>query len=153
MPTPSGKWIIIFNLVLDIPMAVVMSVSAALLSGAPVGTLISPNLFVNIFIGFCLAFLVNVVFPVQKILAGFAGLFKLDPQSLPGGLVGSLPVCLLFTVGVGFPLTFYNVREFPAYCFAFLSTFLPLYVILYLVAFIFTPLATKAANAACTRDW
>ena len=152
MQKPSWKWIVIFNIVLDLPMAIVMSVSAALLSGAPLQALITPNLFINIVIGFFLAFLINVIFPIQKIQAGFAGLFKLDPHSLPGTIVGSLPVCLIFTVGVGLPLTIYNVRQFPAFIFAFLATFLPLYVILYIVAFIFTPLAMKAANAACAND-
>ena len=151
MQKPSLKWIIIFNIVLDLPMAIVMSVSAALLAGAPVSGLVTPNLFANIAIGFCLAFLINVLLPIMKIQAGFAEKFKLDPHSLAGSLVGSLPVCLIFTVGVGLPLTIYNVRQFPAFLFAFLATFIPLYIILYIVAFIFTPIAMKAANAACAK--
>lgn len=154
MQKPSAKWIIIFNLVLDLPMAIVMSISAALLSGAPFNTIWTPNLLVNILIGFCLAFLINIILPIQKIQAGFASLFKLDPNSLAGNLVGSLPVCLIFTVGIGLPLTWWNLRGVPAEVRppvfgAFMSTFLPLYIILYIVAFIMTPIAMKAANKAC----
>lgn len=144
MQKPSAKWIIIFNVVLDLPMAIVMSISAALLSHQPVFT---PNLIANILIGFCLAFLINVILPIMKIQEGFAKLFKLDPHSLPGTLVGSLPVCLIFTVGIGLPLTLYNVRQAPAFLFAFLGTFVPLYIILYIVAFIMTPVAMKVASA------
>ncbi|MBQ9614112.1 MAG: hypothetical protein IJV14_16330 [Lachnospiraceae bacterium] len=151
MQKPSLKWIILFNLVLDLPMAIVMSVSAALLAGAPVQAIFTPNLLANIAIGFCLAFLLNILIPGQKIQAGFARLFKLDPQSLAGNLVGSLPVCLIFTIGVGLPLSIFNVRKAPDFIFAFFATFIPLYIILYIVAFIFTPLAAKAANAACSK--
>lgn len=151
MQKPSLKWILIFNLVLDLPMAIVMSVSAALLAGAPFGALFTPNLLANIAIGFCLAFLLNVLVPGQKVQASFARLFKLDPQSLAGTLVGSLPVCLIFTIGVGLPLSIFNVRKFPDFLFAFFATFVPLYIILYIVAFIFTPLAMKASNAACGK--
>ena len=146
MQKPSAKWIIIFNLVLDLPMAIVMSISANLLNHQPA---IGPNTPMNVPIGFCLAFLINAILPIQKIQEGFAGLFKLDPHSLPGVLVGSIPVCLIFTVGVGLPLSWWNVRMAPAFLFAFLDTFIPLYIILYIVAFIMTPIAMKAANNAC----
>lgn len=151
MQKPSAKWILIFNLVLDLPMAIVMSISANLLNHQQA---FGPNLPVNILIGFCLAFLINVILPINKIQEGFAKLFKLDPHSLPGNLVGSLPVCLIFTVGIGLPLTWWNLRGVPAEVRppvfgAFMSTFLPLFLILYVVAFIMTPIAMKAANAAC----
>ncbi len=148
MKKPSAKWVIIFNLVLDLPMAIVMSISAALLSGQKL--VLVPNLLSNIVIGFLLAFLINVILPIPLIQMGFAKLFKLDPHSLPGTLVGSLPVCLIFTVGIGAPLTLFNLsmaHQLNMFWPAFLGTFLPLYVILYIVALIMTPIAMKAANS------
>ncbi len=146
MQKPSAKWIIIFNVVLCVPMAIIMSISAALLAHQP---LVFSKLLPNMLIAFCLAVLINIILPIPKIQDGFAKLFKLDPQSLPGVLVGSIPVCLIFTVGVGLPLSWWNVRMAPAFLFAFLDTFIPLYIILYIVAFVMTPIAMKAANNAC----
>ena len=151
MQKPSAKWIIIFNLVLDLPMAIVMSISANLLNHQPA---IGPNTPINVLIGFCLAFLINAILPIQKIQEGFAGLFKRDPHSLAGNLVGSIPVCLIFTVGIGLPLTWWNLRGVPAefrppVFGAFMSTFVPLFIILYIVAFIMTPIAMKVATNAC----
>jgi len=150
MQKPSAKWIVIFNVVLDLPMAAIMSVSAALLSGQPL--VLFPNILSNIVIGFCLAFLINVIVPVMAVQAGFAKLFGLDPQSLPGTLVGSLPVCLIFTIGIGAPLSLFNLamaHQLGAFWGAFFGTFIPLYIILYIVALIMTPIAMKAADAAC----
>ena len=67
MQKPSAKWVIIFNIVLDLPMAIVMSISAALLSHQPL--VLIPNLLSNIIIGFILAFLINVILPIPLISA------------------------------------------------------------------------------------
>ena len=150
MQKPSAKWVIIFNIVLDLPMAIVMSISAALLSHQPL--VLVPNLLSNIAIGFVLAFLINVILPIPLISAKFAGLFGIKPHTLGESLVGGLPVCLIFTVGIGLPLTVFNLamaHQLNMVWPAFFGTFIPLYIILYIVAFIMTPIAAKAANAAC----
>ena len=149
MKKPSAKWVIIFNVILDLPMAIIMSVSAALLAHQPL--VFIPNLLSNICIGFILAFLINVIVPIPMIQAGFAKLFNLDPQSLPGTLVGSLPVCLIFTVGIGAPLTIFNLAmggqlSLGSFLGAFGGTFIPLYIILYIVALIMMPIAVSCAN-------
>ena len=150
MQKPSAKWVIIFNIVLDLPMAIVMSISAALLSHQPL--VLVPNLLSNIAIGFVLAFLINVILPIPLISAKFAGLFGIKPHTLGESLVGGLPVCLIFTVGIGLPLTVFNLamaHQLNMVWPAFFGTFIPLYIILYIVAFIMTPIAAKAATAAC----
>lgn len=152
MQKPSMKWVIIFNVVLDLPMAIVMSVSAALLAHQPL--VLVPNLLSNIVIGFVLAFLINVILPIPLISAKFAGLFHIKPHTLAENLVGSLPVCLIFTVGIGAPLTAFNLGmagQMNMFWQAFLGTFLPLYAILYVVAFIMTPIAATVATNACKK--
>lgn len=152
MQKPSLKWIIIFNVVLDLPMAIVMSVSAALLAGQPL--VLVPNLLSNILIGFALAFLINVILPIPMISSGFAGLFKIKPHTIAESLVGGIPVCLIFTIGIGAPLTLFNLSmagQVNMFWKAFLGTFIPLYLILYVVAFIMTPIAATVATNACKK--
>ncbi len=145
MGKPSVKFLVVFNLVQNIPMAVAMSIAAPLLVNQPVFTL---NLLVNILIGFVVSTLVNLLLPIQKIAMGFPKLFKVNPEGVVGHLLGNIPVCLIFTVIVGLVMNLYNVRAVPAFLFAFLGTFIPMYLILFVVALIFVPIATKAAMAA-----
>jgi len=161
MQKPSFKWVLIFNIVLDLPMAIVMSISATLLNKAPL--LFFPNLLSNIAIGFILAFLINVILPIPLISAGFAGLFRIKPHTIAENLVGGLPVCLIFTFGIGLPLSAFNLFvasknvpgvefNFPAVWGSFMATFIPLYIILYIVAFIMTPIAATCATNACRKS-
>jgi hypothetical protein len=160
MQKPSWKWVLVFNLVLDLPMAIVMSISATLLNKAPL--VFFPNLLSNIIIGFVLAFLINVILPIPLISAGFAGLFKIKPHTIGESLVGGLPVCLIFTFGIGLPLSIFNIfvasKNVPGMTFSFgavwgsfIATFIPLYIILYIVAFIMTPIAATCATNACKK--
>lgn len=145
MEKPSAKFIIVMNVVMNLPMAIAMSATAPVLMGQPVFTL---NLLVNILIGFVLACLINVVIPIQKLTMKFPALFKLNPESIGGRVVGNIPACLIFVVIIGLILTFYNVRQVPAFIFAFIGTFIPLYIVCFIVSMIFAPLAMKAAMAA-----
>lgn len=145
MEKPGIKFIAVFNLVLNLPMAIAMSIAAPIFAKQPVFTF---NLLINILIGFVLACVINLVIPIQKISMGFAKLFKADPESFVGRLLGNFPVCLIFVLIIGLVLTAYNVKAFPAFLFAFLGTFIPLYIICFIVAMIFLPLATMAGMAA-----
>jgi len=145
MGKPSVKFLVVFNLVQNIPMAIAMSITAPLLVHQPVFTV---NLLVNILLGFVLATIINLVLPIQAIAMGFPKLFKVEPESIGGRLLGNIPVCLIFTVIIGLVLNLYNVRAVPDFLFAFLGTFIPMYLVLFVVALIFVPIATKAAMAA-----
>lgn len=139
---PSLKAIVTINLINNIPMALVMSISAAALAGQPI---LTPNMAINIGIAFILACIIAVSFPLQKISGGFAKLFKLDPERFAGRFVGNLPVCLLFVLIIGLLLTLYNVRMVPVFLFAFLDTFLPLYWICFAISMVTNPIAMKVA--------
>ena len=160
MQKPSFKWFLIFNLILDLAMSVVMSITAPLLNKAPL--VLFPDLVLNIVIGFVLAFLINLIVPIPKVSTGFAGLFGIRPHTLAENLVGGIPVCLIFTAGISFPMTAFNLflasRKTPELTFSFqvvsgsfLRTFLPLFGIMYVVSFIMIPVAATCANKACRR--
>ncbi len=142
---PSVKSIIIINLFNNIPMAVVMSLTAPLLMGIP---LVLSNVLTNILIAFVLACLINLLIPIPLIAEGFPKLFKQPSNSLLGRFLGNIPVCLIFVIIIGVILNLYNVRQFPAFLFAFLGTCLPLYAVCFVVSMITNPIAMKMAFRA-----
>ena len=152
MEKPSLKFFIVFNLVMNIPLATAMSIGGMIFSGNA-ANLLTPALLINILIGFVLACIVNAVFPIPLIAMKFPTLFKVDPESLPGRFLGNVPVVVIFVVIIGLAMNFVNVQLFagapaPAFLFAFLGTFIPMYILCYVVAMIFIPIAQGAAAKA-----
>lgn len=150
MEKPSFKFFVIFNLVMNIPLAAAMSVGGMVLSGNA-DKLLTPALLVNILLGFVFACIINAVIPIPVIAMNFPRLFKVNPESVPGRMIGNIPVVFIFVVIIGLAMNFVNVQlfagaAFPAFIFAFLGTFLPMYVLCFIVAMIFIPIAQKAAS-------
>lgn len=142
MQKPTGKQFMILNLVNNTPMAVVMSTAAPLLGGMP---LVFSGWMMNVIIAFILACIINLVIPVPLIAVRFPALFRLDPKSFAGRVVGTLLLSSIFVLIIGLLLNVYNVRQFPAFIFAFLDTFVPLWLICFAVALITNPAADKLA--------
>lgn len=142
MQKPTGKQILILNLVNNTPMAVVMSTAAPLLAGLPLEWM---GWLTNVIIAFVLACIINLVLPVPVLGARFPALFGLDPKSLAGRIAGTLLLAAIFVVIIGLILNIYNVRQFPAFIFAFLETFVPLWLICFAVAMIANPIADRLA--------
>ena len=152
MGKPGKKWIIIFNVVMDLVMAVIMSIAGILLAHQKI--VLYPNLVVTIALSFAIAFAVSMIVPIHKIEIGFPGLLHIKPHTLTEKLVGIIPVSLIFTVIVGGALTLFNLylahhtEQFPR---AFLGSFLPMLLIVYVVVFIMTPVSAAIANNACRK--
>lgn len=142
---PNGKAIVIINLVNNIPMAIVMSLTAPLLMGIP---LVLSQVMGNVLMAFVLACIINLALPIPVIAEGFPKLFKIAPQSVAGRMVGNLPVCLIFVLIIGLILNLYNVRAVPDFIFAFLGTFPPLYAVCFVVSLITAPIAMRLAFGA-----
>lgn len=140
---PSFKSIAIINLVNNIPMALIMSTAAPLLGGQAIEPV---NWIMNVIIAFIIACIINAVVPVPLIANKFPALFKMDPKSVGGRIVGNIPVCLIFVIIIGLILTYYNVRIVPIFLFAFMGTFLPLYIICFIVSMITNPISMKLAG-------
>lgn len=139
---PSLKSIIIINLVNNIPMSIVMSITAPLLMGIP---LVPSKVITNICIAFVLACIINLVVPIPLIANNFPKIFNKDPNSFAGGLIANIPIALIFVVIIGLLLNLYNVRAVPDFIFAFLATFLPLYIVCFIISMITNPIAQKLA--------
>lgn len=155
MEKPSLKFFIVFNLVMNIPLATAMSIGGMLFSGNA-DKLLSPALLVNILLGFVFSCIVNAVVPIPLIAINFPKLFKVDPESVPGRILGNVPVVLIFVIIIGLVMNFANVQvfggaPFPAFIFAFLGTFIPMYILCFVVAMIFIPIAQGAAGKACAN--
>ncbi len=140
---PSFKQIATINVINNVPMAIVMSTAAPLLSNMPIDF---KNWMMNVIIAFFIACILNLVVPVPLIANKFPTLFNLKPNRLPGRIVGNIPVAFIFVVVIGLVLTYYNVRLVPVFIFAFLSTFVPLYIICFIISMITNPIAMKLAN-------
>lgn len=150
MEKPSLKFFIVFNLVMNIPLATAMSIGGMLFSGNA-DKLLTPALLVNILLGFVFACIVNAALPIPLIAISFPKLFKIEPESVPGRILGNVPVVFIFVIIIGLVMNFANVQvfggaPFPAFIFAFLGTFIPMYVLCFVVAMIFIPIAQGAAG-------
>ena len=150
MEKPSLKFFIVFNLVMNIPLATAMSIGGMLFSGNA-DKLFTPALLVNILLGFVFACIVNAALPIPLIAISFPKLFKIEPESVPGRILGNVPVVFIFVIIIGLVMNFANVQvfggaPFPAFIFAFLGTFIPMYVLCFVVAMIFIPIAQGAAG-------
>lgn len=155
MEKPSLKFFVVFNLVMNIPLATAMSIGGMLFSGNA-DKLLTPALLVNILLGFVFACIVNAVVPIPLIAINFPKLFKVDSESVPGRILGNVPVVFIFVIIIGLVMNFVNVQvfggaPFPTFLFAFLGTFLPMYILCFVVAMIFIPIAQGAAGKACAQ--
>ncbi len=153
MGKPSKKFFIVFNLVMNIPLATAMSIGGMVFSGNADKMFTTPSLLVNILVGFVLACIVNALVPIPVIAMNFPKLFKIDPESVPGRFLGNVPVVFIFVVIIGLVMNLLNVQvfagaPFPAFLFAFIGTFIPMYILCFVVAMIFIPIAQGAAAKA-----
>ena len=123
-------------------MAIVMSLTAPLLMGLP---LVPGSVLANILIAFVLACIINLILPIPLIAVGVPKALKMNPESLGGRIVGNIPICLIFVLIIGLILNLYNVRQVPAFIFAFAGTFVPLYLVCFIVSMITNPIASKLA--------
>lgn len=149
MEKPSLKFFVIFNLVMNIPLASAMSVGGMIFSGNA-DKLMTPALLVNILLGFVFACIINALVPIPLIAMGFPGLFKIEPESVAGRILGNVPVVFIFVIIIGLIMNLVNVQifggaPFPAFLFAFIGTFIPMYILCFVVAMIFIPIAQGTA--------
>ncbi len=157
MGKPSLKFFVVFNLVMNIPLSTAMSIGGMVFSGNADKMLTTPSLPINILVGFIVACIVNALIPIPLIAMGFPKLFKVDPESVPGRILGNIPIVFIFVVIIGLIMNFLNVQifagaPFPAFLFAFLGTFIPMYVLCFIVAMIFIPIAQGAAFKATASE-
>ena len=135
----------IFNLIMNIPIALAMPISAQLLT---IGKLVPIGIVTNFIISFILSFTLGMTLPVDKWGANFAMKMGAKPGTLKFGLLVNALVTLIYVIANSLVLTFFNVvivqkAPFGAFVGGFLATFIPLYIIGYIVSFLWNKPAEK----------
>jgi hypothetical protein len=135
------RWMIM-NTVINLPVSIMISVTASLLHG---GINITTLWFAVL--GYLLACIVNIIIPIHRVNIGFAKYFKANPDSLIEKLLGNIAGTFIVTTIVVLIMVIISVGfVFPNFIFAFLNIFPALYLVAYIVSFVMAPIAIKIAK-------
>lgn len=145
----SFKWRAVNALIMNIPVAAAISISAQFLA---IHTFILPLFCINFAIAYALSFIVGVTVPAVKWGFGFAMACKAKPDTLKFGLCINAVVNLVYVVANEIVLTFFNVvilNHAPviAVVFGILETFIPIYIIGFIVSFLWNQPSEKITNS------
>ena len=148
----SNKCKVIYTLIMNVPIALSISLAAQLLGTGKVDVKL---LLINFCLAYMISFVVGMCIPVVKWGVGFAMACKAKPDSLPFGLLVNVIVNLVYVVVNCVILTWFNVcflgkqPVFPVYFIAIAMTFVPLYIVGYIVSFLWNRPAEKIARNIC----
>lgn len=102
----SAKWRVVNTLLMNIPIAASISVTAQFLA---IHTFIFPLFCMNFAIAYVLSFVVGMCVPAVKWGFGFAQVCKAKPDTLKFGLCINAIVNLVYVVANEIVLTYFNV--------------------------------------------
>ena len=145
---PTKKMILTQNLVFNVPTCVVMTLTAALASGAG----LNPGTIVQFFIGFAVIEILGAVIPAQKIAAAIGGKCFPDknPMALPQFMAPAAVLTLIFTVPMTLIMSFVGLKmggePMSTYWFAVLGALPKMLLAAYVSVLIFLPLSTKLSG-------
>ena len=106
--TPTKKMILTQNLVFNLPVCVVMTLTAALAGGAG----LNPGTIIQFFIGLAVIEVLGLVIPVGKIAGGIGAKFfpGRNPMQLPQLMLPAVVLTILFTVPMTLIMTFVGLK-------------------------------------------
>lgn len=147
----STKCKVIYTLLMNIPIALAISLTAQLLA---TGTVIVNLLLINFGLAYVISFVVGMFLPVGKWGFGFAMALKAEPDTLKFGLLVNLVINFVYVLVNSLILTFFNViilghAPIIAYFIGFATTFIPLYIVGYIVSFLWNRPAENIAKNIC----
>lgn len=147
----STKCKVIYTLVMNIPVALSISLTAQLLA---TGTVIINLLLLNFGLAYVISFFVGMFVPVGKWGFGFAMACKAKPDTLKFGLLVTVVINFVYVLVNSLILTFVNVillahAPIIAYFIGIVSTFVQLYIVGYIVSFLWNGPAEKIARNIC----
>ncbi len=150
----SFKWRAVNVLIMNIPIALAISLTAQLIA---VGTVIPKLLLINFLIAYVVSFVVGVAVPAVKWGIGFAMFCKTKPDTLPFGLCINAVVNLVYVVVNSLILTYFNVcilnhAPIIAYFIGMVTTFIPIYIVGYIVSFLWNRPAEKITDSICGKE-
>lgn len=141
----------IYTLIMNIPIALSISLTAQLLA---TGTVVLQLLLLNFALAYLISFVVGMVIPVVQWGVGFANVFHAKKDSLPFGLLVNVIVNLVYVVINCLILTWFNVvylggQPMQVYFIAMISTFIPIYLVGYVVSFLWNTPSMKISARIC----
>ena len=145
---PSKKMILTQNLVFNVPVCVIMTLTATLASGAG----LNPGTIIQFFIGFVVIEILGFVIPVQKIAMGIGARFfpGKNPMAMPQFMLPAAVLTVLFTVPMTLIMTFVGLKmggvPMSTYWFAFLGSLPKMLLAAYISVLIFLPLSMKVSG-------
>lgn len=147
----STKCKVVYTLIMNIPVALAIALTAQLLA---IHTVVLPLLGINFCIAYAISFLIGMLIPVAKWGVGLAMKCKAKPDSLPFGLLVNLIVNTVYVVINCIILTYFNVvilngAPIAAYFIGMATTVLPIWIVGYVVSFIWNRPAEQIAHKAC----
>lgn len=145
---PTGKMILTQNLVFNLPLCVIMTITAAIASKAG----FNPGTIIQYFIGLAAIEILGLIIPVQKI-AGFFGekvFHGKNPMAFPQFLLVAAVLTVIFTVPMTLIMTFVGLKmggvPMNIYWFAFLGALPWMLLAAYIGVLIFLPLSMKVSG-------
>ena len=145
---PTKKMILTQNLLFNIPTCIIMTLTAALSSGAG----LNPGTIIQFFIGLVVIEILGAVIPVQKIAMGMGAKFfpGKNPMQLPQFLLPAAVLTVIFTVPMTLIMTFVGLKmggqPMNIYWFAFLGTLPKMLLAAYISVLIFLPISMKVSG-------
>ena len=145
---PDKKMILKQNLIFNIPTCVVMTLTAALASGAG----LNPGTVIQFFIGFAVIEILGAVIPVRKIAMGIGNQFfpGKNPMQLPQFMLPAAVLTVIFTVPMTLIMTAVGLKmggqPMNIYWFAVLGALPKMLIAAYISVLIFLPLSMKLSG-------
>ena len=136
------------NLVFNLPTCVVMTLTAALASGAG----LNPGTVIQFFIGFAVIEILGALIPAQKIAGGIGGKFfpGKNPMALPQFMLPAAVLTLIFTIPMTLIMSFVGLKmggvPMNTYWFAVLGALPKMLLAAYVSVLIFLPLSMKLSG-------
>ncbi len=146
---PSFKYRFVNALIMNIPIALSISLAAQLLA---TGTVNIKLLLINFGLAYLISLIVGLFIPCVPWGIGFARLFGAKPGSLPFGLLLNVVVNFVYVLVNSIILTWFNIcvmnhGPIQAVPFGILSTFIPLYIVGYIVSFLWNKPAENITHS------
>ena len=145
---PTKKMILTQNLVFNLPVCVIMTLTAAFGSGAG----LNPGTILQFFIGFAVIEILGFMIPVQKIAAGIGEKFfpGRNPMQMPQFMLPAAVLTVLFTVPMTLIMTFVGLKlggiPMSNYGHAVLANLPIMLLAAYISVLIFLPLSMKVSG-------
>lgn len=144
----STKCKLIFTLLMNVPVALSISLTAQLLA---TGTVNINLLLLNFGLAYIISFFVGMLLPVAKWGVGFAMACKAKPDTLKFGLLVNVVVNFVYVLINCLILTYFNVillahAPMIAYFIGMATTFVPIYAVGYIVSFLWNRPAENIAK-------